>query len=289
MASSGVVGAGQHRRRRDDHEAADVVGGEVVVAPGEVGVLGERLVHVVVVDEADVDLAAADGGDDGAVVGERHGVVGGDPLQPLGRRLVAELEAHRRDEVLERGVRRGDADAPRPLFAGQVEDARRQLVLRDDLGIEGEDPLAPGEADPTAVAGVELLGHELEDCVIERAEQAAPVEVADGPGGLREEDVGGRLITLLLDQQGEVGRVAVAHLDVDPGLLGEAVEDRFDELLGASRVDDHRPAVVAGADRDGAGQHGAHDQKQRRRNLPSHREHGRPSFAVVSRSPMSRE
>ena len=116
------------------------------------------------------------------VVGERDRIVGGDALQPLGRRLVAELEAHRRDEVLERGVGRGDADAPRPLLAGEVEHAGRQLVLGDDLRVEGEDPLAPGEADPAAVAGMELLGHEGEDIVGERAEQAPLVEVADGAG-----------------------------------------------------------------------------------------------------------
>ena len=142
------------------------------------------------------------------------------------------------------------ADAPRPLLAGEVEDAHRQLFLGDDLGIEGEDPLAPREADPTAVAGVKLLGDELEHGVVERAEQVTLVEVADGPGRLREEHVGGRLVALLFDQQGEVGRVAVAHVDVDARLLGEAVEDRCDELLGASGIDDHRvpPSSPALAD-----------------------------------------
>ena len=282
-----MIGAGQHGGRGDDDEAADVVGGEVVVASGEVGVLGERLVHVVVVDQAGIDLAAADGGDDGPVVGERHGVVVGDPLQPLARRLVAQLEAHRRDEVLERCVRRGDAEAPRPLLAGQVEDARRQLLLRDDLGVEGEDALASGEADPTAVGGVELLGNEVEDVVAEGAEQAALIEVGDGARRLREEDIGRRLVSLLLDQQGEVGRVAVAHLDVDAGLLGKAVEDRLDEFLGASGVDDDgAPGIVAGSDR-------SHHSKRRRRGdqrcrdeFHVHGRHGRPSIAVTSRLPM---
>ena len=58
-------------------------GAKLWLRPGIVGILGERLVHVVVVDETDVDLAAADGGDDGVVVGERDRVVGGDALQPL--------------------------------------------------------------------------------------------------------------------------------------------------------------------------------------------------------------
>ena len=81
-------------------------GGEVVVAALEVRVLGQRLEDVVVVDEADVDLAATDGRDDGVVVGVGEGVVGGDALEPLPGRLVAELEAHGRHEVLERGVGR---------------------------------------------------------------------------------------------------------------------------------------------------------------------------------------
>ena len=51
-----------------------------------------------------------------------------------------------------------------------------------DLGVEGEHTLAPREPDPTAVAGVELLGDEVEDVVVERAEQAPLVEVADGAG-----------------------------------------------------------------------------------------------------------
>ena len=61
-----------------------------MVDAGEVRVLGERLVHVVVVDEADLDLAAADGGDDGGVVGEGEGVVVGDALEPRLGRLVAD-------------------------------------------------------------------------------------------------------------------------------------------------------------------------------------------------------
>ena len=144
--------------------------------------------------------------------------------------------------------------------------------------VEGEHPLAPGEADPAAVAGMELLGDELEDVVGERAEQAVLVEVADRAGRLREEDVGRRLVALLLDQQGEVGRVAVAHLDVDAGLLGEAVEDRLDEVLGAPGVDDDGAAVVAGTapgstrPSSAAAESDAPQQGSRR-----HDRHGRPS------------
>ena len=141
---------------------------------GEVRVLGQRLVHVVVVDEADVDLAAADGGDDGAVVGERERRRW--RRCPPATRVVASSpssNAHRRDEVLERGVRRGDADAPRPLRLrrgrGRSSAARPRGTIS---GLKASTRLRPENADPAAVAGVELLGDEVEDVVGERAEQA---------------------------------------------------------------------------------------------------------------------
>ena len=91
---------------------------------------------------------------------------------------------------------------------------------------------------------MELLGDELEDLVGEGAEQVVLVEVADGAGRLRQEHVGRRVVALLGDQQGEVGRVAVAHLHVDAGLLGEAGEDRLDEVLRPTRVDDDGASVL---------------------------------------------
>ena len=75
-----AVGVLDHRRAGDDHQAADVVIREVVVDAGELGIIGQCLVEVVVVDEADVDLAAADGCHDRVVVREREGVVVGDAL-----------------------------------------------------------------------------------------------------------------------------------------------------------------------------------------------------------------
>ena len=121
----------------------------------------------------------------------------------------------------------------------------RQLGLVDHRRVVDEHPLAAGEADPAAV-GVEALGHEGEHVVGERAEATLLVEEADRPGRLREEHVGGRLLALLLDEQRQVGGVAVANVDVDARLLRESIEDRLDQVLRPARVDRDR-ATAAGA------------------------------------------
>ena len=86
------------------------------------------------------------------------------------------------------------------------------------------------------------LGDEVEDVVGQRAEQALLIEVADRAGRLGQEHVGRRLVALLGDQQRQIGGVAVADLDVDAGLLGEAIEDRLDQVLRPARVDRDRAA-----------------------------------------------
>ena len=76
------------------------------------------------------------------------------------------------------------------------------------------------------------------------------IEEADRPGRLRQEHVGRRLVALLGDQQRQIGRVAVAHLDGDAGLLGEAIQDRLDQVLRPAGVDRDRLRrdLIAAAD-----------------------------------------
>src|SRR3712207_8627793 len=54
-------------------------------------------------------------------------------------------------------------------------------------------------------------------------------------GVLREEDIRGRVVALGQDLGCHLGRVAVAHLNADPGRLLEHVHERRDELLAAPR------------------------------------------------------
>ena len=125
-------------------------------------------------------------------------------------------------------------------------------------------PLASGEPDPTAVAGVEAFGDEVEHVVRKRAEQTLLIEVPDRAGRLRQEHVGGRLVALLVDEQGQVGGVAVAHLDVDAGLLREPVEDRLDQVLRPARVDRHRVTTAGSVVGAAAGDHSRADQEGQR-------------------------
>ena len=62
----------------------------------------------------------------------------------------------------------------------------------------------------------------------ERREQAALGEVGRRAGALAPEDVGRRAVALLGQQQGELGRVAVADVDRDVLLLGELLEQGAD-------------------------------------------------------------
>ena len=73
---------------------------------------------------------------------------------------------------------------------------------------------------------------------------ASCVEQALGSDGakracvLGEEHVGRARVAFLGDCCRELGAVAVAHLDVDAGLLLELLEERLDDLLLATRVHD---------------------------------------------------
>ncbi len=89
-----------------------------------------------------------------------------------------------------------------------------------------------------AVRVAEACGHAVECGLRQLREQALALDGAERAGVLREEHVCGRVVALLGDRRRELGAVAVAHLDVDPGLLLEAVEERLDELLFAARVHD---------------------------------------------------
>ena len=84
----------------------------------------------------------------------------------------------------------------------------------------------------------------------------------------------GELVALRVDEQGEVGRVVVADVDADAGLLGELLEQRADQLLLAAGVD-REPVAVARRARLPAEQ--GRDQRQDGEHLP----HARRRLAMA--------
>ena len=91
------------------------------------------------VHEPEIDLTRGRGLDDGRVLLVLLRVVGGEVEEPLPRRLVSLGEPHRRDERLERRVRRGDAYPSFPPRVREREDRIRDLVLGEGIGVVDED------------------------------------------------------------------------------------------------------------------------------------------------------
>ncbi len=232
-----------------------------MVDAGDARVLGEGSIVVVVVDEADLDLTAADCGDDGIVVRIRNRVEVVEVVQPLRGDLLAFGEPHRRDEVLERAVPARDTDLALPALVDQVEDGVGQLGGIDEVGVVHQHALATGDPDPPTVVVTGRRVDEVERRCRELGEVV--VEEAHRPGALRQEDVGldAARCDLLGDQERQIGGVAVLDLDVDAGLVFEAVDDRLDQAIAATGVQGDAVAVVAATRRCGEDDRGAGDQR----------------------------
>ena len=94
------------------------------------------------VHEAEVDLARRHRLDDRRVLlVEAHAVVL-HRLEPRPRLLLALRQPHDGDEGLERRVRRRNAHTAVPARIGEVEHRVRDLVLRELVGVVGDDPRA---------------------------------------------------------------------------------------------------------------------------------------------------
>ena len=155
------------------------------------------------------------------------------PFEPVGGDVLAELDAHGGDEVLERPVGGRHRHPALELRVGEVEHRVGQLGLVDEVGVVHEHPHPAGQADPLAVAGLEVgrrPGRARPRPA--RSRQPCLVEEADRAGRLRDEDVDVGLVALGVDRQREVGGVAVADVDLDAGLLAELVEQGPDQVLG---------------------------------------------------------
>ena len=273
----GLAGGREDARRGGDDEPPDVARLEAVVARRQARVLLEEAVVVVVVDQAHVDLAAADGLDDRVVVGVGAGVVVGHAAQPRGGRLLALDVAHGRHEVLERAVGGRDADPAAVALAGEVEDRPRQLGLRDRVGVVDQHPLPAAHAGPEPLRVLEVGVDKVEHRPRQRRQEVPVGEVGGGARALPPEDVGRGAVALLGEQQGELGRVAVADVDRDALLLGEPLQQGADQVLGAPGVDRERLAVRSAAARRQAD---GHDRRHRR-----HRRHRTPHSVPLRRCP----
>ena len=81
------------------------------------------------------------------------------------------------------------------------------------------------------------VGDAVQDVVVDTGEHSEVVQEAGRTGAPGEEHVGGRLVALLGQQEGQVVGRPVPHVEGDPGVSGERFEDRTDELLAATGVD----------------------------------------------------
>ena len=218
-----------------------------------VAVLGDFLMVVVVVDEAEAHLVAAHGLDDGPVRGVEVRAVGDHVVEPGDGDVVAVAETEHGEPVLERRVRAGDGDEAGVLGAGQVEDRVGQVVLGHLVDVVDEHAGPAGEADPGAAMGAVRCVDLAEHVIVEVGEHAEVVEVAGRPGTAGQEHVGGRLGPLGFEGERHVVGGAVAGLDGDAGFGGEGFEDGSDEALGAAGVDRDRRVVVAPAASEAGG------------------------------------
>ncbi len=181
------------------------------------------------VHETEIDLACCRGLDDRRVLLVLLRVVLPQVEEPLTCRVVTGGEAHGGHERLERRIRGSDSDSSLPLRLSQLEDGVGNLVLRERLGVVDDDARASGRAYPPALGVAKPLRDHLQDSVRERIELS--LDRAQGARILRPENVRRGVLGLLCDRRRELGAVAVAHLDLDPRLVREQLEERGDELL----------------------------------------------------------
>ena len=112
----------------------------------------------------------------------------------------------------------------------------RQVLVPDLFAVVDDDPAPPGDGDPVALgvgeAGVDP-GHHL---VGQRLEQPFERHETQGPRVLGQEHVGRGAIPLGEDRGGQFRALPVTDLQLDPGLLGEPIEQRADQVLAPTRV-----------------------------------------------------
>ena len=217
-------------------------------------------VPVVVVGDAGVDLALVDALHHDQVVRRGPCRSAARPSShSRGRLLALELEDGA-DDRLEVGAGRGEADPARPLRVGEVEDRRRQVGLGQRVGVVHRDRRAGQDAGPVAASsGRTRRGSgRAPPRRPGRTGPALSTMLIAGEFSVRKTSAGESSPSC--DQLvGQLEVLAVAQLDVEPGLLLEERHDLVDQLLVLGVVDhqvgaaDQRcSAVSSGAVSDAA-------------------------------------
>ena len=235
-----VIRGLQDADARDVDERARVAVGEEVV--GDRVVLAGLLLgleQVVVVDERDVDLAGR----------ARPRVRRRCPRRPWARSrriassqaFVASSPSDRRSAVTNVWkLALVGAQPTRPFQAGSARSRTDagQIGVGELARVVGEDASATADADPVAVVGRNRASTRSRRSSGSGASRPSAARAPEGTAVLGEEDVGRAVVALLEDRRGELRGARVADLDVDAGRLLEPREDRADELLAATGVDD---------------------------------------------------
>ena len=246
-----VVGCAEHAHAGDVDQRPGLAGVGEVVGRRKLRILVQEAVEVVVVDQADIQLAVVYGLHLRRVFWVLAHLVGDHVAQPLLGGVLAVDLAHGGDEGLEGAVGGRPADAAAPLGLGELED--RAGRVGDALGGDDEDAGAARGADPLAVGVAEFGVDPVEQVAGQRGEGVGVGQRAERAGVLRVEDVGGAAVALFEDCDGHLGGAGVADVDLDSGFGLEALDQRADQALAAPGVDRDLARVVIGRGVGGAG------------------------------------
>ena len=145
--------------------------------------------------------------------------------------------SHGGHEVLEGTVRGGHRDPAPEAFVSQLEHRAGQLGRIDEITVVDDHPYPARNAYPESVDVAEGSRDQGGNLVADGSEPALAGQEPDRARTLGDEDVGRATIAFLVDQKGEIGRLAVANLHVDPGMVDEGLEEGSDQVGGTARVD----------------------------------------------------
>ena len=229
-----VVGCAEHAHAGDVDQRPGLAGIGEVVGRRKLRILVEEAVEVVVVDEADIQLAVVYGLHLRRVLGVLAYLVGDHAAQPLLGGVLAVDLAHGGDEGLEGAVGGRPADAAAPLRLGQLED--RAGRVGDALGGDDEDAGSARGADPAPLRVAEPRIHPIEHRARQRRQRPGVGQRPKRAGVLRVVDIRGAAPALFEDRHRQRRRAGVADSHPDAGLRLKALDQRADEALAAPRI-----------------------------------------------------
>ena len=189
-------------------------------------------VDVVVVHQARIDLAVADGLHNGNVaVAEVDGSIGDHRFEPGPDRVIAIDQAKRRDKCLERRIFRRPANPAGPCGISQIPHRGGQIFLGKDLGVVSQHSRPAGHADPAALRITEALFDAIEELGGKSREAPFIGEQPEGARVLGEKETGSGIVALFQDCRRQFAGAAIAGIDSDSRFFGVLFHERPDEGL----------------------------------------------------------